>query len=507
MTGSFLSPTLPFDTVTLNYNNGSTFITKFDMNGNTIWAKNFGKISGGIDIALDSTNGDILITGTFGDTVMTIDTVILINQSPGDYEIFVARYSSQGNFKWAKSIGGKYWDRSNAITVDKSGNAYITGYVASDTVYVGSDTLFTDGVSGDIFIAKYDPFGNPLWAKSFGGNWLDYGADIAADPLTDEIYISGRFDSDTITFGTYTFINTTTAFGADADYFLLKLSPFGNVIWAVSAIGKDNDVGASISVEKGTGNIYVAGYFLSDTITIGAITLINTAQAWTPFIVKYDSAGNTIWAKNPQCGLYSSSFLGLTINPANKKLLFAGWFQGSAITFDAVTVNAGNPSGNGGLVVIEVDTAGTALWGLSGGGGIVNAVASNNGDIFCNGSFSFSSVTIGSTTLTNAGVSSSDIFLAKISPFNSVQETGQQLFSSLVFPNPFCATATLLINDFPTGNFELSIYDSFGNMVKQQLFNNGQTIIDENNLAKGLYIYKIANGNKQVIATGKFIIQ
>src|SRR3990170_1826291 len=67
MAGSFLSPTLPFDTVTLNYNNGSVFITKLDKDGNTIWAKNFGKISSGIDIALDSINGDIVVTGTFWD--------------------------------------------------------------------------------------------------------------------------------------------------------------------------------------------------------------------------------------------------------------------------------------------------------------------------------------------------------------------------------------------------------------------------------------------------------
>ena len=95
---------------------------------------------------------------------------------------------------------------SNCITkgtaVDQAGNVYITGYF-SGTLTLGTTTLESAG-SDDIFVAKYDATGTPLWAKRAGGAAQDQAFGVAVSGSA--VYISGIF------FGTATF-NTPSATG------------------------------------------------------------------------------------------------------------------------------------------------------------------------------------------------------------------------------------------------------------------------------------------------------
>ena len=69
-----------------------------------------------------------------------------------DYDIFVAKMDSNGNWLWAKKAGGTNWDGGSSIDVDANGNSYVTGvffYIAS----FGTTTLTSSG-GYDIFVAK-----------------------------------------------------------------------------------------------------------------------------------------------------------------------------------------------------------------------------------------------------------------------------------------------------------------------------------------------------------------
>jgi hypothetical protein len=111
-------------------------------------------------------------------------------------------YAQAPSWVWAKSAGNA---KGHSIAVDAKGNVYVTGYFESDSLTLGSITLRRAG-GKDIFVVKYDPNGQVLWAKSAGGMNDDYGASIAVD-ASGNVYVTGYFESDTLTFGTITLRN------------------------------------------------------------------------------------------------------------------------------------------------------------------------------------------------------------------------------------------------------------------------------------------------------------
>src|SRR4051812_3508112 len=108
---------------------------------------------------------------------------------------------SAQNFQSALSHGGTFNDVMAGISTDANGNSYITGAFYSPTLKFGTTTLTRSGTStsfADLFIAKYDPSGNVLWAKSIGGTGEEQGTGISLD-ANGNCYVSGFFNSASIT--------------------------------------------------------------------------------------------------------------------------------------------------------------------------------------------------------------------------------------------------------------------------------------------------------------------
>src|SRR5690606_8330373 len=114
---------------------------------------------GGYGISTDA-NGNVLVTGFFGSPSITFGSTTLTNaSSTGKDELFIVKYDPNGNVLWAKSAGGINGDWGNSISTDANGNVLLTGYFSSSSITFGSTTL-TNAGSYDIFIAKYDSSGN-----------------------------------------------------------------------------------------------------------------------------------------------------------------------------------------------------------------------------------------------------------------------------------------------------------------------------------------------------------
>lgn len=143
------------------------FILKLNSNGNFIWVKQVGGIWDDIatSIQLD-TKDNIFITGYFygnGRTAVDFNPGPEIHNliSYGNYDIFILKLDSGGNFLWALQMGGESPDFSNSIYLDNKNNIFTTGsfYGTSDFdpgngVYdlkSGSDNFNT---YEDIFISK-----------------------------------------------------------------------------------------------------------------------------------------------------------------------------------------------------------------------------------------------------------------------------------------------------------------------------------------------------------------
>lgn len=134
------------------------YIQKLDSNGNLVWAKHVGSSSFvlGVYITTDIF-GSVYTTGAFGDTAdfnPGIGNKNLI--SNGDVDIFILKLNKDGNFEWAKQMGGTWWDIGLSITLDLYGNIYTTGHF-STTVDFNPDTGIANLTSSgglDIFILK-----------------------------------------------------------------------------------------------------------------------------------------------------------------------------------------------------------------------------------------------------------------------------------------------------------------------------------------------------------------
>jgi len=197
------SGTATFGDTTLTSASGSNiFIAKIDSNGNFLWVAQAGGTDSqsGISLATDGSGNSIVIggfsgTATFGDTTLT---------SAGYSDIFIAKYDAGGNFLWAVQAGGTDGDTGNGIATDGSGNITMTGKFSSTATF--GDTTLTSVGDYDIFIAKYDTEGNFLWAAQIGGMEPQYLSELPRGIATDgfdNIIVTGGF-AGTATFGNIT---------------------------------------------------------------------------------------------------------------------------------------------------------------------------------------------------------------------------------------------------------------------------------------------------------------
>ena len=163
VTGGF-GNTVDFDPSVSVYNlssigQGDVFILKLDSLGNFMWVKQIG----GSDyqntqaIQLDG-SGNIYTAGWFKSTIDTDPSTAVYNlTSAGDNDAYISKLDNNGNFIWAKQIGGTKYDDVRSIFVDASNNVYTagnyTGIVDLDPD-AGVFNLNSDTVYGGFYIQK-----------------------------------------------------------------------------------------------------------------------------------------------------------------------------------------------------------------------------------------------------------------------------------------------------------------------------------------------------------------
>ncbi len=500
ITGNFDSFSITFGTMTLVNSGGSDiFIVKYDNFGNVLWAKNAGGTSN--DIASDITtdlNGDILVTGYFMSSTILFGSTTLYNT--GDNDMFIVKYDSLGNVKWAKSMVGNSLDKSTNVASDMAGNIFVTGLFASDTLSLSTTNLINiDGQ--DMFIAKFDLNGNLLWAKNVGGSisssFLNnvWGNSIETD-LSGNVVAAGLFMSQTVTFGSTTLVNN----GA-LDVFLVKYDGFGNVIWAKNFGGNDEESITSCAIDK-NGNIVITGYFYSPNISFGNQTLLNFAGR-DMFVVKFDSAGNVMWAKSAG-GNFDDVGCSVAID-SSSDIFITGNFSSSTLIFDTDSLVKGGAQD---LFIAKYDTLGNVLWAnnTSSVGGFTylysNCITSDNdGNLIITGSFTSTNLTFGTTLLSNQG--NSDLFVAKLDDLvNEIQNYHTSNYS-VIFPNP--AKNSFVIDSKDIRSSSVSIFDITGKLIhSKDILYNTKTEISIEDLLEGVYLVQI--NHLDFIETKKLIV-
>jgi len=473
-----------------------SFLFSFSQTPDWVWAR--GAISGsseGLSVATDSLE-NIYIAGVAIDTIK-FGAIVL-----SGYEFTcIAKFDSSGNLKWAKGAGGPGPSYGGSISTDPSGNCYLaSGF--SGTISFDSITLISPGLT-HIFVVKFDPYGNVIWAKNEGGTGSCMATNIASDSWGN-VYVIGNFNT-SITIGSFLLTNL----GVANDIFLIKYDSSGNVIWAVSAgctsdsrvlsvapdtfgniyitgytycssmsfgsytintsgmiflakydslgnlkwaksFGNSNSMGNWVTTDA-IGNVYLTGDYNGGVISFGTLTL-SYAGGEDAFLSKFDSSGNIIWAKNIGNTGNDKGYCLVADKCANIYMSGGSWNPVSpSLTFDTIPLllTGGDP-----LFIAKFDSSGHALFAksASSGGDDQNAIAlTRSGNLYIGGDFWGSSFIIGSDTLVGYG---ENFFVAKLSHMSDLNcSTLLTAFFQSSATN-ICAEGNNCINfsDFSTGN-------------------------------------------------------
>lgn len=297
LTGKFSSPNITFGTTTLtSLGSDDIFLAKFDTNGNTIWARSAGGTNTEVGESVDTDyNGNIFLTGHFTSAPIAFGTTTLSNSNFNN-SLFIAKYDSNGIFQWVKEGGGPSSNYALSVSSDNSGNAIITGLFTGTFMTLDTYTITNPGAAGAILIAKFDTNGNLIWSRNTNSPSYDQGFAVDTD-INGNIYVTGHFQSASITFGAFTLTNANP--GNDS-FFLVKYDPNGNALWAkTSGVG----VNEGLAICTFSSGVIVTGNYWGVPIVFGSFTLSLPSTLSDPFfIVQYDFNGNVICADELSSG-------------------------------------------------------------------------------------------------------------------------------------------------------------------------------------------------------------
>jgi hypothetical protein len=354
------------------------FVSRFDTAGNLIWTRQVGAADDHFsDVSADAL-GNVFVTG------YTTGNVAAANN--GNNDSLLLNYDPAGNLRWSRQIGTATEDYTGfGASADGLGNVYVSGQTRGEEGQVFP-------YPHDVFVAKYDAAGNRLWMQPIATPEDDSSLDLAASPLGD-LYVAG-----------YTWGTLGSESAGSADAFVSKFDASGNPVWTRQRGGPLAEFVYGAAADDG-GNVFVAG------TTQGGLSG-STAGSYDAFVLKYDSAGNLLWARQFGTPHYDS-VSGVSTDQFGNVIL-TGYTGGSL---------GANNAGSNDVFVSKYSASGELLWVHQFGTGGDDSGSSTWTDGF--GSF-YLSGTVGAlgrdTTMANA-------FVAK---FTEVPEAATSILVSIV---------------------------------------------------------------------------
>jgi hypothetical protein len=227
-------------------------VAKFSSSGEFEWARGIGGT--GYDGALS------VVEASDGGFVMTGE---ICRGSHGD--LLIAKFSSDGHLVWAEALGGPGWERGLSVIETHNGKFAVSGLTTSF------------GPDWDLLIAVFDPATKRFeCVKRLGGGGNEIGSEIVEtfDDFTKKYYLNVT--------------GWTSSFGT-MDILLAKFEEDCDLEWAYAFGGSENDVGESIFGGESTGQ---------DLFVTGSTTDSSGAGDEDLFIAKFDPDGNLRWAKS-----------------------------------------------------------------------------------------------------------------------------------------------------------------------------------------------------------------
>ncbi len=251
-----------------NQNAGSSdlFLTKIGPDREFQWTKQWGttNFDQGSTLAIDQ-SGSLYLSGR-RDAIVDPFTGATIGR------MFISRHTADGAEQWSREWGSFEQEYPSGVSVDKQGNAYVTGWTWG-VVGIGSN----QGLS-DIFLSRFDNAGGEVWSTQWGSGLIDVGYSVAAES-TAGIYVTGW------TYGNL--VDTEPNLNGN-DLFLSLISPAGSIEWTRQWGSDSEDKSYSVAIGP-DGSVFVGG------ATTGGIGGFSNIGGEDCFLVKFSAAGEQLW--------------------------------------------------------------------------------------------------------------------------------------------------------------------------------------------------------------------
>jgi hypothetical protein len=408
------------------------FVSKYDATGTFLWARTWGGDSSdwGTSVAVDSF-GNAYVTGFFYSASVDFSpdpSVVDPHLSNGLSDIFLSKFDPSGTFAWARTWGGSNYDGGEGVAVDASGNIYLTGSFSGASVDFNPDPIATDPHSSvgdaDVFLSRFDSSGTFMWARTWGGDTVSSGLDVAVDG-SGNAYATGIFKGTSVDFNPDSTAVDLHSSNGQSDIFLSKFDSTGTFAWARTWGGSNYDNGLGVAVD-GSGGVYVTGYFLSKSVDLNpdptAVDFHWSHGLQDVFLSKFDSSGAFVWART-WGGTYTDYGYGVAAD-GDGNVYVTGSFQ-RTVDFDPDPAASDTYSSNGyfDCYLSKFDSSGTYLrvriWGGKGHSCSLGVAVGRSGNAYVTGDLVGTSVDFNPDPIAvdlHSSIGKSDAFLVKFLP-------------------------------------------------------------------------------------------
>lgn len=279
--------------------------------------------------------GNIYLAINFNSSELDLGNGLVIqNNSTDFYDIALIKYNASScAVIWAKGIGSSRNERALDINTDTEGNVVLVGYFDSGSITLGQIELTNSGFI-DMLVIKIDSLGNFLWGNNAEGSRIEEASNVSIDN-DNNIYIAGHFNGDTFKMGNTTLRNANYVFSQfyKQDVFIAKLNKNGNYLWSRSFEGGTLiDLPLALNVDLNN-NIYVGGFFESDSLYIGNKKVYNSFNGGEEaFWAKFNNIGQIQWIKTIG-GQNRDRLTDMDIDEEGS-ILLTGYFESPYIVID-----------------------------------------------------------------------------------------------------------------------------------------------------------------------------
>jgi type IX secretion system substrate protein len=323
-----------------------------------------------------------------------------------------------------------------------------------------------------------------------------------------KLYITGAFMSPSITFGASVLPFTNSGSGFP-DAFIAELDTAGNANWAKATTNE----ALPYCVYFDTANyIYFGGTLLGNPVSFGPTTL---SAHYGTFLAKYDTSGNTVWAKafaSPAVTAFNNIYA-ITTDTCDNVWVSGGMANG--LQLDSSHILGLPPGGSDAMFIVELNPKGDVIDDsayISGGDDNTAMATDSHGTIYLCGDYLAPHFVLGADTLIST-LGGEQFFIAQYKPYTTCRNYNSPSLEAAnvipeglnIFPNPAFDEINV---SYPVTDGEganLLVLDISGRLIHIYPLNGCLTEISIRGLLPGIYLCRVDVKGKEII-TKKLVV-